>query len=268
MPPYSIPILSPEIGVDVRLALILLSISPSMLVSWLQTRYPNSERALPLGWYSLVLLTIASTSYAFLGLAPSLLSTALATWMSLLLGLLLGALAIAVDLGTVQILRRLQQRRRRLQFGQQGPLPRGPVITAFADVPTGTEVVWRLHEHGRPWRSGLIDLLLVAILEECIYRQTLLALLATVFGNLFLPALLSTLGFGLIHVYFGLGSVVSKWVIGAMFMVAVLAGAGLAAVILAHCILNAAAYLVMSRASEKRATVRRNPGRAYSHGAG
>lgn len=105
----------------------------------------------------------------------------------------------------------------------------------------GTEVIWRLRERG-PWRNGVSDLLLIAVLEECIYRQTLLALLAPLAGGIVPAALASAVCFGLIHSYFGLAGVLSKWLLGAILSAAVLAGSGLLTVILAHCILNAFAY--------------------------
>jgi hypothetical protein len=215
-----------------------------MLVSWLQTRYPGVERKLPISFYSTTLFVIASGSYWFLGWPPRF--TPL-LWPTLLTGLTLGGIAVSVDLSIVLALRRIFVKRERKHTYQKPQVAETP---PYSDVPTDNEVIWRLHEHGMPWRSRLSDLLLIAALEECIYRQALIGLLVPISVGSLLPALISTLGFGLIHVYFGFGSVISKWIIGGIFMAAVLAGAGLVSVMLAHCVLNTAAYLVTIRSAK------------------
>jgi membrane protease YdiL (CAAX protease family) len=108
-------------------------------------------------------------------------------------------------------------------------------------VPTGPDVVWRLRDHGPAWRDGFVNLLAPAVLEELVYRQALLMLLAPALG-LGGAAVVSTLAFGLVHLYFGVQAVASKCVMGALFAAMVLSGFGLLSVMLGHCVLNAAVY--------------------------
>ena len=247
----SIPIPSHEIALDVRLTLILLGLSPAMLASWLQASFPDAARRLPIDWHSLVLLAVAGASYVAIGTPPRLFSPALPIWMTVLLGLLLGGCAVVVEYAVLRVSRRWLQQRR---GGQSPPRQlRGQDPAPFTDVAIGTGVVWRLRQHESPWPSGLSNLLLAAILEECIYRQSLLWLLIPVLGA-FPGALVTILAYGLIHLYFGLASVTSKWIIGAIFTAAVLAGAGLLAAIVAHCVLNTAAHALRHRTSRKPQT--------------
>lgn len=230
------PILTPsrEVALDLWLTLVLLGLSPAMLASWLQTRFPEFARRLPIDWYGVVLVTMALGSYFALGTPPRLLSS-LTAGPAILLGLALGAAAVGVELAVLHLVPRASA------AGREASRPRAP-----ADVPIGDAVVWRLRDHGPAWNSGLANLMVPAVLEELIYRQALLALMTPAVG-LALAVVVSTFSFGLIHLYFGVGAVLSKWLIGGLFVVAILAGAGLLSVILAHCVLNGTAFALRRR---------------------
>jgi membrane protease YdiL (CAAX protease family) len=230
-----IPIPSRDLPLDVRLVLVLLGLSPAMLASWMQTRFPRPLARLPIDAYSLVLLVLAVASYLALGQPPRWLADSWSPAAAILVGVAAGAVSIAVDMAATRLGRRRPRR---------AP-PRRPTAPVPADVPVGDAVVWRLRDHGPAWRRGLGNLLTPAVLEELLYRQALLALLVPTLG-LAAAAALSIAAFGLVHVYYGAPAVISKWIVGTLYTAVVLFGGGLLAAVVAHCLLNTAAYAAAS----------------------
>jgi membrane protease YdiL (CAAX protease family) len=232
---WPIPTPSHDLPADAWLVLVLLGLSPAMLASWMESRFRTSLARLPVDGYSLVLLAVAAGAYLAQGMTPWLLSPSLPLGTTVVVGLLAGVTAVGIDLSISRLWTAPQRRR-----AEAGPrwVPRVP-----ADVPTGGDVVWRLRDHGPAWRSDFASLLAPAILEELVYRQALLVLLSQAAGVV-AAAVVTTVSFGLIHLYFGVQAVVSKMIIGAVFVAIVLSGGGLLSVILGHTVLNATVYAV------------------------
>src|SRR4051812_38562825 len=105
------PILTPirDLPFEVRLVLILFSLSPAALASWCQDRYPKVQRAVPIGWYGLVLLTVSCATFAILGATPVVHSSDRSLVGSIVFGFLLGGLAIGADVSTLKGFRRLRR---------------------------------------------------------------------------------------------------------------------------------------------------------------
>lgn len=238
-----IPTLTPDPSVELRLVLILFNLTPAALATWLQERCPSAERHIPTGWYGAVLLGVGVATFASLGSTPGFRGEARLAPM-IALGLLLGVVVIAIDAGVLGVARRLRRTRTQpadlpsITGGRSGPIP--------GDIPL-TTTTWRLRDQAPPCRAGLPALIAGACLEECIYRQALLELLAPFFRSSLWPAGISTLFFGLTHFHFGFTGVMSKWLIGAVLVAVVLTGHGLTPVIVAHVVLNGAAFAVRKR---------------------
>jgi len=242
------PILTPirDLAFEVRLVLILFSLSPAALASWCQDRYPQVQRAVPIGWYGLVLLTVSCATFTILGATPVVHSRDRSLVGSIVAGLLLGGLAIAADASTLRGFRRL----RRVTSTRAAPVvPRWSLSPSNGSLPA-TDQLRRLRARMRD--VGLPALLAAAILEEIVYRQQLLELLRPLFATALGPALITTVFFGLIHVHFGLGSVVSKLLFGAAFTALVLSGTELLSLILAHAVFNTVAFVLMARSTGGR----------------
>lgn len=232
-----IPTPSHDLPLDVWLVLVLLGLSPAMLGSWLESRFRAPLARLPLDGYSLVLIAVVTGTFAALGTPPRLLPASGAPGTAILVGLLAGVAAVAIE----HSVSRVRGAPRRTVQAKPRWTPEVP-----ADVPTGGEVVWRLQGRDSARPVGLASLLAPAVLEEMVYRQALLVLLSQAVG-IAAAAALSTLSFGLIHISFGVRAVVSKAVIGAILAAMVLSGGGLLSAIVAHSVLNATVYFVLTR---------------------
>jgi membrane protease YdiL (CAAX protease family) len=239
---------TPDLPLDVALILILLNLSPTSLSRFLQVSQPALEQRTPFRWYFIVLAGITAATYYELHTPPRVLGSGSLVWV-LVAGVGLGALAVAIEAVTLRSVRGWRPVVASSGVALTHPWPG----SAYADAPTAGSRARSDATERR--RISLAALMVGAVLEECIYRQALLVLLVAVTLDPLIAATIATLAFGLVHFQFGLGAVVSKLMIGALFTGIVLSGGALATVIVAHAVFNAAAYFAPTRAVANTAVV-------------
>jgi len=89
----------------------------------------------------------------------------------------------------------------------------------------------------------LLDLILIATLEECIYRHYLALLLGKFIPGVLVAGVVTSVAYGLMHEYFGRANVFAKTVTGGILFAIRWTSGSLLVTILGHVLLNVAAHL-------------------------
>ena len=232
-----IPILIHKPGALMLVTTLLWSICPSVIANQFKPALGEMRFAQRLFYPALLLTVVAWNSYLF-GIWPLLPSLKQNSALALLLGLAAGSASIVLE---------ILMSRRRKQWQAAGTLLQRNPAEQFGGIVGfyGPETV-RTWEHSARSSAAndlsLFELMSSALLEEILYRYYLIALLSSLGASLALSVAISSISYGLIHSYFGINSVVSKTVSGFLYAALVLLTGNLAASIVAHSLVNLAAF--------------------------
>lgn len=233
---------------DFRTSIIIIAFLWSLFPRAISSRFFPSGVAIRYLWvdpYVLVLILVIAGNAVLFGWSALLESASRNVALAMALGLLVGVGDIFLELYLVRFLRKRVSEK---SLNHRGPRRIPGWIGASVSEARLKAKSWEPEVRQHPGSNfRLLDLSLSAVLEECLYRHYLIATALVLTGNMIAAASVACLAYGLIHGYFGIANVVTKILSGALYTAAIIATGSIVAAVLAHLVLNLAAFLSAKR---------------------
>lgn len=207
--------------------------------------------------YGGLLVVILATNVFVFGLPPLMELTLITSVNVLLIGMLGGLCAIIVDYALVHWIRRGHERKRIYHlrvwqmFARQIGKMHGQIISPIRERARQPKMYLPLAKAGMTLAVQmntvfyLPSLLILAALEELLYRYYFSGLVWGITGSLVTAIIISGIAYGLPHGAFGLENVFSKMILGLLFTGVILVSNSVLAAMISHATFNLAAYIAI-----------------------